>query len=411
MAKPSETLSIDGFGGLKDAQIDLRPFTLLIGPQGSGKSVITKLLHFFKKVPSDVFQSAVNGQSWKDFCNRADQRFLKYFPAESWPKKPFKITLTNSDASYTIESSRKVDAGVVLQFPNFLHTALDELKADMLERELRERLFVDQAKKHLGKNLCYHQRLIPAGRSFFATFEDNIFSFASDKIEIDPFLAEFGHHYRRLRQSSGQNGGTPRTRKLLDSAQPLIQSILKGTHLREEKRDFVVMPDGRKMPLSLCSSGQQESLPLLLFLRHIIGSSASGVPEGLSIEEPEAHLFPDSQRAIVQLVAHSFNSSDDLAQVTVTTHSPYILGAVNLLLKAGTLHYSGALNKTQAKKLEATIPKSQVLKTQQVAAWLIDKGTSKDLLSSSTNLIDENPVDAALADLLRDFDTLLSLES
>lgn len=259
--------------------------------------------------------------------------------------------------------------------------------------------------------MCYHQRLIPAGRSFFATFEDNIFSFASDKIEIDPFLAEFGHYYRKLLQSSSQSGRTPRTRKLLDSAQPLIQSILKGTHLREEKRDFLVMPDGRKTPLSLCSSGQQESLPLLLFLRHIIGSQASGYPEGLSIEEPEAHLFPDSQRAIVQLVAHAFNSSDDLAQVTVTTHSPYILGAVNLLLKAGTLHHSESLNKTQTRKLEATIPKSQVLKTQQVAAWLIDKGTSKDLISSTTNLIDENPVDAALADLLRDFDTLLSLEN
>ncbi|MBB5031879.1 AAA family ATPase [Prosthecobacter vanneervenii] len=411
MAKPSETLTIEGFGGLKNAQIVLRPFTLLIGPQSAGKSIITKLLHFFKKVPSEVFQAAKNDQSWKNFSDRSVQRFLKYFPDEAWPKKAFKITLTNSDATYTIESSRKSDAGVSIQFPNFLHTELDELKHSTVDQELTERLFVERSKQHLGKTMCYHQRLIPAGRSFFASLEDNIFSLASE-IDLDPFIAEFGHYYRKLRQISNQNSGSSRARnKLLTSAADLIQSILKGTHHRDGKRDYVLMPDGRRTPLSLCSSGQQESLPLLLFLRHIIGSQSLGIPEGLSIEEPEAHLFPDSQRAIVELIAFAFNSSDDLAQVTVTTHSPFILGAVNVLLKAGSLHGSRSLNKNQLKKLDATVPKSRVLKTQQVAAWLIDRGTCQDLISPQTNLIDDNPVDAALGGLIQDFDTLLSLEN
>lgn len=417
MARHSETLTIEGFAGLKSVQIELRPFTLLIGPQGSGKSVIAKTLHFLKKVPQEVFQAATHQQSWKQFTDRSVQRFLKYFPQEAWSKKPFKITLAGSDATYVIESNKKgalplsIQASPVsIQFPNFLHTELDELKHSTVDRELTEGLFITRAKSQLGRSLCYHQRLIPAGRSFFASLEDNIFSLANEVV-IDPFTAEFGHHYRKLRHLNDKPAASIKTRRRLDEAAELIESILKGQHHRDQKRDFVVMPDGRKTPLSLCSSGQQESLPLLLFLRHIIAKQASGVPEGLSIEEPEAHLFPDSQRAIVELIAFAFNASDDLAQVTVTTHSPYILGAVNLLLKAGILHKARAgLTKTQAKTLDAVIPASRVLKSQHVAAWLIDKGGCKDLISPETGMIDENPVDAALGKLLQDFDTLLSLE-
>lgn len=52
----------------------------------------------------------------------------------------------------------------------------------------------------------------------------------------------------------------------------------------------------------------------------------------LVLEEPEAHLFPEAQKYIVELIALLCNSTGSSS--FITTHSSYILTSINLLMHA-----------------------------------------------------------------------------
>ena len=52
------------------------------------------------------------------------------------------------------------------------------------------------------------------------------------------------------------------------------------------------------------------------------------------IEEPESHLFPETQKKIMQFIAAVKNNGNE---ILVTTHSPYILGELNNLLYANNI--------------------------------------------------------------------------
>jgi len=42
-------IKVNNFGIIKDANIDISPLTIFIGPNSSGKSFIAKLIHCFSK--------------------------------------------------------------------------------------------------------------------------------------------------------------------------------------------------------------------------------------------------------------------------------------------------------------------------------------------------------------------------
>ena len=52
------------------------------------------------------------------------------------------------------------------------------------------------------------------------------------------------------------------------------------------------------------------------------------------LEEPEAHVFPDTQKKLIDLFAWMANDPILSFDWVITTHSPYILTAFNTLIEA-----------------------------------------------------------------------------
>jgi predicted ATPase len=112
---------------------------------------------------------------------------------------------------------------------------------------------------------------------------------------------------------------------------------LRANLLRIEKQDLLEFEDGRRVKLAQASSGQQEILPLLLLLARFF-SLRLARGRAVYIEEPEAHLFPSTQKLVVELMARSFRARSGEMSLVITTHSPYILTSVNNLLQAGQVY-------------------------------------------------------------------------
>jgi predicted ATPase len=88
--------------------------------------------------------------------------------------------------------------------------------------------------------------------------------------------------------------------------------------------------------LQYASSGQEESVwILLLIFRYILDETSVF----MVFEEPEAHLYPETQSDIVELIGLLANLYHN--PIIKTTHSPYILSAFNNLSYA----YQVAKNK------------------------------------------------------------------
>lgn len=108
-----------------------------------------------------------------------------------------------------------------------------------------------------------------------------------------------------------------------------IDKILRGKYAFTEGEEIIYHAAGHTR-LSAASSGQQESLWVIL-LAYMLILERAGV--FAVFEEPEAHLYPESQYAMARLLALLANMNKN-NQILITTHSPYMLVALNNLLAA-----------------------------------------------------------------------------
>ena len=111
-------------------------------------------------------------------------------------------------------------------------------------------------------------------------------------------------------------------------------SLLKVKYLREKTDDYILdVNSNTKIPLSIASSGIQSTLPLLLVLEYAMNYREYS---SVVIEEPESNLFPAKQVDLLRYILKQVKSEKRI--VTITTHSPYLLSAINNSLYAGSLN-------------------------------------------------------------------------
>lgn len=418
-------LTVQDFSCIADADLEFGRFNVLIGPQASGKSVLSKLAYFFIELLSDQYDSILEQKSYEHFTEEIKTRFSDWFPVPAWGKKKFKIhfelgdykmKLTRTSYDESIKNNLRFWASPLVKehykrtvelAKEFRQKSSKRSQAPYLEYELNWQ--IQQAatrllQKDLGDDFVFYQTFVPAGRSFFTTLGRAFMAFDQGRA-LDPITVRFGRLYSSFHDESRFLNRGNRTVRVDRE----LAALLGGTITWEGDRPCLLSDDGRTVPFGALSSGQQELLPLIIAigaLRNLPTPKSEPRQHMLYIEEPEAHLFPSAQSRLVQGLAALVGGTQQ-RRLLITSHSPYVLSKVNNLIKAGSLEQS--LPADRQPKLDAIIPKSFRIKPGAARAYAIVDGTLKPLLDED-GLIAADYLDSISNDIGQEFSSLLGLE-
>lgn len=412
-----EKLIIRNFGGIAHMELEFKRINLFIGPQASGKSLVVKLVYFFKGFFQGAFRSILNSKGTEGVMDDFLARFSERFLSGSGVHDDFLIRFEIGKAYWEVVKAKekKVD----LKISDGVHAALlgvmdryAQLRAELAENPgafgaspigLRA-AFSAEYLRLIPQELIAQPVFIPAGRGFFTSIRSSVFSYFREKRRFDPFFIDFADELESALRYSPPTfaDGDP----TLARFESLFHQVLKGEYQFEGDEPYIIQPDQRKAHLSMASSGQQEALPLLLLLKqHRTYSSLVGNHDPLFIEEPEGHVFPIAQKQLVHLMAHVFNRGR--SQLFITTHSPFILTAFNNLLQGGS-----ALERhpERVDAITAIVPKEELLHIRDVAAYTLNAGHGLNMVDDEVGLIQAPMIDAVTEEIAMEFDQILNVK-
>lgn len=109
------------------------------------------------------------------------------------------------------------------------------------------------------------------------------------------------------------------------------------------------------------------------------------------IEEPEQNLFPNTQLDLVGDIIACCNKEIHQSKALITTHSPYVLAAVNILMFAGQLEKMGV----PAEAMADVVQPQCVILPEDIEVYAVGNGTCYSIKDKKTGLINQNELDTA----------------
>ena len=407
-------LEIKNFLIVDSAEIEIKKFTVFIGPQASGKSIVAKLFYLFYHLPEFVFDIATSRGKKRELNKAITKSFCEIFPQYAWNDKNFTIRFITDVGEISFSHKQKKALTFIVSehyetlFKKIFAFAAKEPESNKLDRGQIEHIQKIAEMTHESNwgfiNGGGSSIFIPAGRSFFACLENNVFSFLSSNIHIDYFLKEFGMIYQRARDILMK---FPRKNsESMNSFPDICRKYISGTYFQKQQKDYIInIKNGLEIEVRDASSGQQELLPILfaifrererLFL----------------IEEPETHIFPSSQSEIVRYIVSRQDPNTCQKSFLFTTHSPYVLTTMNNLVYAGILEERfKAHDQTEAlEKLEKIYSAEERIHKNDLSAYYFNRGEAKSIIDSETGMIDAQKIDEISNTTNDKFSEMINLE-
>lgn len=425
-------LIVKNFGPIKDLDLEIKGYMVFVGPQASGKSTISKLIYFFEKLwdelcfPEDSIRRnlLVKNETLKtEFL--ANTSFLEeklYSSLSSLEIDLFGSINSAYFLNYTFCENYSIQVSNVYSekeqdyYPShYLSEDLDKLISEQ-EEYLNEIFFakeqhnwdLTQFKQMFEmsgapmKNVFEEIKFIPTGRSITTLLSNQLQNV--ELSQIDHLTGLFIRNITNIRTwfKKGFKELIDKISGFLDKELLVetINNIMKGDYIFEFQNERIRVNNETDVSINFSSSGQQEALSVILTCLYYMWK---GDGTQLHIEEPEAHLYPSSQKSIVDLLSLFFNYGRN--RVVITTHSPYILASINNLLYA---HKIGRDEEEAANKI---IDKNLWIDPTRLGAYKVTaEGTVENIIDEDLGIIQNESIDEIAQLINQQFDALFDLE-
>lgn len=372
-------LYIRNFGPVKDAEIEVKRFNMFIGEQSVGKSTIAKLITIFTDYLNIAFLSSEKGKAWNSLLESFDLLSCvtspDYYVRFEDNTNKYSISLAFSGAEITSEiitGGKKLEnQGEVFSFmmklkpiyhkdkilpSNRKNLSEDEI-LECLTESFRNSIYVP-AERIIG-SLAF--RLLPSLMMAKEQIPNNLLKFITDLNNAKSKYTEF----------------------------PL--DMLNVTYKAENDSEYVVLNNDKQILLRNTSSGMQSLIPLILVLTY---GKENTQYESFVVEEPECNLFPEKQKQLLEiLLSDIYHESRTL---TITTHSPYLLSALNNYLYAGSIIEE--LGTEIYEEVGSLVDEKLWIKAKDVSVYSLGETINggeycKSILDKDSGMIDFNYLD------------------
>lgn len=385
-----ERLIVKNFGPIKEVDLDLSQTTIFIGEQAGGKSTLAKLIGIFRDSKSILLLKNNDKTPFIDFL--IDDFFSKntYFYYQSdilhFTFQDEKFTLEKDEITSKFVGNQKVENQIMplLDFVKKLNQEQSAGKRRLIETEMVLKLFQSGNNEtiELLLNIFALDIYIPAERTLIPMIMKSLFSIIDLGIALPKTITGFGNKYEQARQN----------------IKNYSIDFLDIKYQFSAGKDIIYHNDS-KLDLANSSSGLQALAPMLLVIEAFSNPLVKG---HFIIEEPELNLYPTTQHNLTKFIAAKCTAENQ--QLTITTHSPYLLSSLNILLFA---YQAGQIDAAETDKI---IPKASWINPQNFNAYFIEKGgTARPIFDKKTGMIAENELDNVSLDLGDEFDSLMDI--
>jgi AAA15 family ATPase/GTPase len=336
----TEHITIRNFFTVKKFDWETKEFNVLTGGMGTGKSICVKLLCFLERVlhntiffvPFDKTELTEDG-----ILRRISESFVLIFHCASYifNETEIEYQYSSNGTVFDLHAHWDKDAHSLVWSSDYIGKHIDEWRefwkndTPDMPRIVRNQIY--EAVAHdFADMFPVGTMFIPALRAV-AAINDNI-GFAD--IFLADFIGELKHYVHQFKQLSNDT----------------INKILKVKDIQynKEKGLRIILADNTEISPFELSSGQQELLYLLPLIGHLKETQFNFSRDTIAIfiEEPSAHLFPKEQKETLEFITAVFRDLKDKgkqrSRFFITTHSPYILNVMNIMMNRGILKASGA---------------------------------------------------------------------
>lgn len=359
---------VENLGCIKKGEFTQKPLTIFCGPNNSGKTwTMYSLYHFYcniisrKRVIEKDKESTVSLEKFNTYLSRSLPDVFNT-TSEDIKNANFSFNVTKEDFDYVIRTEINSDSNTFL-------IPAERSGLHLFFRELRTRR---TALLHYAsiKNINIDELLKDVIRSRYAIPIAKYINWLNDMDEITKQRADFHDFAQQIQKK-------------------LVGGIYKvsGRTSKIEFKPYQKKRDGNNtqyMSLHLTSSIVKSLFGLWFYLQN---QAKKG--DILMIDEPELNIHPENQRQIARLLAKLVNAG---LKVVISTHSDYIVREFNSLImlsqdKNGTLQ-----------KKHKYLP-DEILKTEQVAAYLFDNQTIEPFKISNDDGIYATTFDEVIKDI------------
>jgi predicted ATP-dependent endonuclease of OLD family len=370
-----EKLIVKNFGPIKEAEIDLTKYVVFIGDTSTGKSVLAKLISIFRDFVN-LIKNKVNDFDYEkelDFNNQLknynidfnfDDSIFEYYNLNLY------LLLNNNKIINIKDTHNKRKFNDITNFPHsFSNDDLIKIYSIIGNR---------------GKSIYF-----PPERILTSLIGGSLSGLWANNVALPICFKNFAAKYEVARTD-------------LNSTYSYIDFGFEYNFLNGEE---IIYNSGLEFKLSKASSGIQSMLPLLIVFDNELRLEVFKPDLNFLIEEPELNLFPIKQKKLIDYLISRVSDSNH--KIIFTTHSPYILSAIDtLVLAKNTFNEHPEFEK----EINSIISKNKWIDYNEISVYEVKKdGKVYSIKNEEFKSIDANTIDSVSDIISEEFDKLTSL--